>query len=202
MSRIPAVAPEDANPLVRLVYRFARRRLGEVPEPLAVSAHHRKILMAYAIHEMAVERAAHVMPKALLQLAVYRSAWTIGCSWCVDFGTMLMRLDGLDVDQLKHIADFETSDAFTEEERDVIRYADAMAETPMTVSDEQVAALVERYGHDGVVELSYLIALENHRARFNHALGITDQGFSSGDAGRVPWSAEPSERQRASVQGG
>ena len=197
MSRIPAIAPEDASPLVRVAYRYARRRLGEVPEPLAVTAHQRKILMAYAMHEVAVERAAHVMPKALLQLAVYRTAWTIGCSWCVDFGTMLMRLDGLDVDQLKHIADFETSDAFTDEERDVIRYADAVAETPMTVSDEQVAALVERYGHDGVVELSYLIALENHRARFNHALGITDQGFSSGDACRVPWDVSETATARA-----
>ena len=197
MSRIPAIAPEDASPLVRIAYRYARRRLGEVPEPLAVTAHQRKILMAYAMHEVAVERAAHVMPKALLQLAVYRTAWTIGCSWCVDFGTMLMRLDGLDVDQLKHIADFETSDAFTDEERDVIRYADAVAGTPMTVSDEQVAALVERYGHDGVVELSYLIALENHRARFNHALGITDQGFSSGDACRVPWDVSETATARA-----
>jgi AhpD family alkylhydroperoxidase len=191
MSRIPAVAPEDASPLARLAYRYARRRLGEVPEPLAVAANHPKIMMATAIHELAAERAVHVMPKALVQLAVYRTAWTVGCSWCVDFGTMLMRLEGLDVDQLKHIADFESSDAFTDEQRDVIRYADAMTETPMSVTDEQVATLVERYGNDGVVELTDQIALENHRSRFNHALGITDQGFSSGDTCRVPWSAEP-----------
>lgn len=192
MSRIPAVAPEDARPIARLAYRYARRRLGQVPEPLAVTAHHPRMLMTYAMHEVAVEQAAHIVPQGIRQLAVYRTAWTIGCSWCVDFGTMLMRLDGLDVDQLKHVADFETSDAFTDEERDVIRYADAMAETPMTVTDEQVAALVERYGHDGVVELSYLIALENQRARFNHALGITDQGFSSGDSCRVPWDVSES----------
>ena len=202
MSRISAVAPQDAGLLVRIAYRYARRRLGEVPEPLAVAAHHRKIMIATAVNELMAERAVHVMPKALLQLAVYRTAWTIGCSWCVDFGTMLMRLDGLDIDQLKHIADFETSDAFTDDERGIIRYADAMSETPMTVTDEQVATLVERYGQDGVVELTDQIALENHRSRFNHALGITDQGFSSGDSCRVPWSAEPSERQRASVQGG
>jgi len=36
------------------------------------------------------------------------------------------------------------------------------------------------------VELTYAIAVENHRARFNHALGITDQGFTSGEACRVP----------------
>ncbi len=38
MSRIPSVAPQDASPLVRIAYRYARRRLGEVPEPFAVTA--------------------------------------------------------------------------------------------------------------------------------------------------------------------
>ena len=65
-----------------------------------------------------------------------------------------------------------------------------MTATPMTVTDEQVATLVDRYGYDGVVELNYQIALENQRSRFNHALGITDQGFSSGDSCRVPWDVE------------
>jgi hypothetical protein len=37
-----------------------------------------------------------------------------------------------------------------------------------------------------VVELTYQIALENMRARMNSALGIAEQGFSSGDACRVP----------------
>ncbi len=192
MSRIPSVAPQDASPLVRLAYRFARRRLGEVPEPFAVTAHHRKLFVASARHELAVEKATHVLPKNIVQLAVYRAAWTVGCSWCIDFGTMLTRLDGLDVERLKHIADHETSDAFSEEERDVVRFADAMTATPMTVTDEQVATLVDRYGHDGVVELTYQVALENHRSRFNHGLGITDQGFSSGDACKVPWLVDES----------
>lgn len=190
MSRIPAVAPKDASLLVRVAYRFAHRRLGEVPEPFAVTAHHRKLFVAAARHELAVEKATKVVPKNIVQLAVYWTAWTVGCSWCVDFGTMLIRHDGLDVERLKHIADFETSDAFSDEERDAIRYADAMTSTPMTVTDDQVATLVDRYGHDGVVELTYQIALENQRSRFNHALGITAQGFSSGDTCRVPWDVE------------
>lgn len=187
MSRIPAVAPGDASPLVRIAYRFARRRFGEVPEPFAVTAHHRRLFLASARHELAVQKAVHAMPKPLLDLAVYRTAWTIGCSWCVDFGAMLQRLDGLDIDRLKHIADFETSDAYTDDERDVIRYADAMSATPMTVTDEQIATLVARHGNEAVVELTYEIAHENHRARFNHGLDITDQGFGSGDTCRVPW---------------
>jgi alkylhydroperoxidase family enzyme len=61
-----------------------------------------------------------------------------------------------------------------------------MTALPTTVIDEMVAELDAELGHDGLVELTYAIAAENHRARFNHALGITDQGFTSGQACLVP----------------
>ncbi|WP_456695156.1 carboxymuconolactone decarboxylase family protein [Aeromicrobium sp. P5_D10] len=193
MPRIPAVSPQDASLLVKVGYKIAGRRFGVVPEPFTILAHHPKLFMAAARHEMAVEKATRIMPGSLIQLAVYRTAWTVGCSWCVDFGTMLQRLDGLDIDRLREIGDFETSEAFTDAEREVIRYADAMTATPMTVTDDQVAALVRTYGNSGVVELTYQISIENQRARMNHALGIVDQGFSSGDSCRVPWAAEASQ---------
>jgi len=37
-----------------------------------------------------------------------------------------------------------------------------------------------------VLELTYQIGLENMRARINTALGVTDQGFTSGAACAVP----------------
>ncbi|HEY0807510.1 MAG TPA: carboxymuconolactone decarboxylase family protein, partial [Pseudonocardiaceae bacterium] len=57
-------------------------------------------------------------------------------------------------------------------------------------TDDQVADLTRRFGPAGVVELTYEIAHENMRARMNSALGITEQGFSSGVACRTPWAAE------------
>lgn len=196
MSRIPALSPQDAGPIIKVGYRMARKQVGEVPEPFAVMAHHRKLFVLAARHELALQKAMHVVPAALIELAVYRTAWTVGCSWCVDFGAMLQRLDGLDIDRLKEIGEFETSDKYTEAEREVIRYSDAMTATPTTVTDEQVASLVAKYGNDGVLELTYQISHENQRARMNHALGITDQGFSSGDACRVPWATgEPASQQ-------
>ena len=190
MLRIPALSPKDAGPIIKFGYRMARKQLGEVPEPFAVLAHHRKLFVLAARQELALKKAMHVAPPALVELAVYRTAWTVGCSWCVDFGVMLQRLEGLDIDRLKEIGEFETSDTFTEDEREVIRYSDAMTQTPTTVTDEQVAALVEKYGYEGVLELTYQISQENQRARMNSALGITEQGFSSGDACRVPWLRE------------
>jgi len=41
-----------------------------------------------------------------------------------------------------------------------------------------------------VVELTYQIGVEDMRARMYSALGITEQGFSSGDACRVPWTQD------------
>jgi AhpD family alkylhydroperoxidase len=190
MPRIPALAPKDAGTIVRIGYRMARKQLGEVPEPFAVLAHHRKLFVAAARHELALQKAMHVVPPALVELAVYRTAWTVGCSWCVDFGAMLQRLEGLDIDRLKEIGEFETSDKFTDDEREVIRYADAMTSTPTEVTDEQVASLTAKYGYDGVLELTYQISHENQRARMYHALGITEQGFGTGDSCRVPWAGE------------
>jgi len=184
MSRIPA-APRSGL-LIKLVDAYARRRLGAVPEPVAVGAHHRRLMLAGGIHEMAVEKAATVLPANLRELAVYQVAVRVGCSWCVDFGTMLQRHHGLDIERLQHIHDYARSPLYTELERLALDYALAMTSTPLSVTDEQVAELDSRLGHAGLLELTYVIALENMRARNNYALGITDQGFTSGDACRVP----------------
>ncbi|CAM4085239.1 carboxymuconolactone decarboxylase family protein [Kibdelosporangium persicum] len=186
MSRIVGVAPKKAGFFGRMIYRMAAKRYGVLMEPLAVSRHHGGVFYTYAVHELMAERVSRTLPKSVRELAVYRAAVRLGCEWCIDFGTMLQRLDGLDVERLREIDDYATSPRFTHEERLAIAYADAMTATPVQVTDEQVAELTEAFGEKGVIELTYQIALENMRARFNSGLGITEQGFSSGDACRVP----------------
>jgi AhpD family alkylhydroperoxidase len=186
MPRIPEVPADQAGWLTKLIYRFSKRRFGAVPQPIAIAAHHRGLLLSYGLAEMAVEKAATTLPASVRELAVYRAATRIGCAWCVDFGTMVQRNEGLDIERLKEIDRYETSERFSELERLAIAYADAMTDQPMRVTDEQVAELDRRLGHKGTVELTFMIALENHRSRLNHALGMTAQGFTSGDACRVP----------------
>lgn len=186
MPRIPGVATKDASPLIRFGYWFAKRRYQVVPEPFTVLARHRKLLMTAARHEMAAEKASKKLPANVRELAVYRVAQQLGCSWCVDFGTMLQKHAGLDIDRLKHIDAYRTSPTYTHQERLAVAYADAMSTAPVSVTDEQVAELRAEFGDDGVVELTYQIGLENMRARMYSALDIRDQGFSSGDACRIP----------------
>ncbi|MFD9894169.1 carboxymuconolactone decarboxylase family protein [Amycolatopsis sp. NPDC059027] len=186
MPRIPAKKTSEAGLFLKLFYKMAGKRYGAVPEPVAVTAHHPGLLRASVAHEMLVERAMKKLPKNVWELAVYRVATQLGCSWCVDFGTMLQLHGGLDIERLKKIDDYATSPAFDKQERLALAYADAMTVSPITVTDEQVAELEAEFGKEGVLELTYQIALENSRARMNSALGIVAQGFTSGDACQVP----------------
>lgn len=188
--RIEPLPPNRANRLVRAMYRYTKRRFGEVPEPFTVIAHHPRLLVAAAVHEGLLQRGSHSLPTSVRELAVFWTARTVGCSWCVDFGSMLARLDGLDIAQLHDIHDIDdyaTSPRYSDDERAAIAYADAMTTDPHRVTDEQVRDLRSRFGAAGVIELTYQIGVENMRSRMYCALGITEQGFSSGDACRVPW---------------
>jgi AhpD family alkylhydroperoxidase len=189
-TRIAPVTPKQAGLLTRIMYRVAKRRFGEVPEPFTVAAHHPRLLIANAVHETMLQSASKKLPVSVRELAVFWTARAVGCSWCVDFGSMLQRLDGLDVDRLKEIDDYATSPRYTDDERAAIAYADLMTTNPHDITDEQVDDLRRRFGDDGVIELTYQIGIENMRARMYSALGITEQGFSSGDACRVPWATD------------
>jgi AhpD family alkylhydroperoxidase len=173
-TRIEPLPPKRVNPLIRAMYRYAKRRFGAVPEPFAVAAHHPRLLVANAVHETMLRSASRKLPANVRELAVFWTARTVGCSWCVDFGSMLQRLDGLDIERLKDIDNYATSQHFTDDERAAIAYADAMTTDPHTVTDEQVADLRARFGENGVIELTYQIGIENMRARMNTALGITE----------------------------
>ncbi len=81
------------------------------------------------------------------------------------------------------------SELFTPLERDVLEYAEAMTNTPPTVTDELSASLLNRLGSAAMVELTVCIAFANMSTRSNTALGITSQGFS--DACEIPLAARP-----------
>ena len=93
---------------------------------------------------------------------------------------------GVTEQQLLDLAAFETSAAFTEVEKLVLRYAVAMTRTPVEVSDELFAGLRQHFDPRQMVELTSAIAWENYRARFDHAFGIESAGFSAGAVCAVP----------------
>jgi alkylhydroperoxidase family enzyme len=81
---------------------------------------------------------------------------------------------------------------FSDEERLVLEYADAMTRTPVEVSDALFARLRGRFAEAQLVELTSAIAWENYRARFDHAFGIEGENFTEGAVCALPVRAEES----------
>jgi 4-carboxymuconolactone decarboxylase len=90
------------------------------------------------------------------------------------------RTTGVTEAQLMALPDFENSPAFNDVEKLVIRYAAAMTNTPVEVSEELFGALRQHFDERQLVELTSAIAWENYRARFDHAFGIEAEGFYKG----------------------
>lgn len=91
--------------------------------------------------------------------------------------------------------DYANSNLFTETEKLVLHYADAMTSTPVEVPDSMFASLRERFNDAQLVELTANIAWENYRARFNHAFGIEAEGFSEGAVCALPANHLTAERR-------
>jgi alkylhydroperoxidase family enzyme len=160
-----------------VVKRFSKRLLGRVPEPLGVFWHNRAVLKA----TMGMGARAQKWDQCDLSLKSFAHmavAAQVGCSWCLDYGYFQAFNEHLDVDKAREVPRWRDSVLFTPLERAVLGYAEAMTQTPPTVTDEMVAELLEQLGEAAVVELTTFIALANMNSRGNVALGIDSEGYA------------------------
>lgn len=177
MARLEPVPPKRAGLFVRIVYWFARRRLGRVPKPVGIMAYNRSILAAAAGYEVMLER-ADSLDGRLKELAQIKAAMMIGCRFCIDIGAAIASKHGVTEDDLRGLLDPARCERFSELDRRVLAFAEAMCGCPMVIPDQLHRALLTELGPAAMVELTAAIAWENHRARFNHAFGAKEEGFS------------------------
>jgi alkylhydroperoxidase family enzyme len=179
MARIEA--PDRPGPLTRLVWRITRRQMGgRLGEPVALMAHDPLLMHGYGGFEMAFKRSRKA-PERLKLLAELKASALCGCEWCMDFGSWLAQREaGITEEQLRELPSFRDSDAFDEDEKLVLEYAEGISRTPVEVPDQVFERMRERFNEAEIVELTWAAAIENLRARFNWALGISSQGYSEG----------------------
>lgn len=175
-ARVPLVPVPGL--LGRLVGAYSRRRFGRLLDPALAMGHHRQVLIADSLFERRVEEFNRLDP-GLKVLAVMATALRVECAWCVDFGDFAAAHQGLDLDKVRAVPGWRGSTVFTPLERRVLEFAEAATATPPQVSDELAESLRADIGNAGLVELGFMVAIENLRSRFNSALGLASQGFSS-----------------------
>ena len=90
------------------------------------------------------------------------------------------RQNGITQQKLENLFDYRNSTLFSDTEKLVLAYADAMTRAPVEVPAEMFSSLRAQFDEAQLVELTATIAWENYRARFNHAFGLEAEGFSEG----------------------
>jgi alkylhydroperoxidase family enzyme len=175
--RIPTA--EITGPLGTLIKRAARRRLGRAPDSLGVMWNNPKVLLHSSMFGRKTEQRWKACSPDLKSYAHMATAAMVGCSACLDFGYFQAHNHGLDERKASQVPRWRDADVFTPLERDVMAYAEAMTETPPTVTDELSERLLTQLGAPALVELTMWIGFANSAARGNVAMGIESEGFSA-----------------------
>ncbi|MFJ1891678.1 carboxymuconolactone decarboxylase family protein [Streptomyces sp. NPDC088170] len=172
------------------------KQLGSVPEPNEALWNNPEL--AEANQEFSAKVGTWDTVDASLKTFAHMAvAAQIGCSWCLDINYFAALNQSLDLAKASQVPRWRESGVFTPLEREVMEYAEAMTNTPTTVTDELSASLLGRLGPAALVELTVFIGFANLAARCNTAHGITSQGYS--DACEIPLAARPEMSDVAST---
>ena len=145
-------------------------QFGAVPEPVEVVSHNPKVA-EFALELGGKVSAWDAVDESLKSFAHMAVAAQVGCSWCLDIGYFEAQNQNLDMAKASQVPRWRESERFTPLERDVLEYAEAMTNTPPTVTDELSARLLDRLGPAGMIELTVFVAVlelldqEQRRAR-------------------------------------
>ncbi|RVU27941.1 carboxymuconolactone decarboxylase family protein [Streptomyces antnestii] len=172
------------------------KQLGAVPENVEVLWHSPQVTQDSLEFgaRIGAWNGADASLKSFAHMAV---AAQVGCSWCLDVGYFQAQNENLDLTKASQVPRWRESDVFDALERDVLEYAEAMTNTPPTVTDELYAGLLDRLGPAAMVELTAFIAYVNLATRANVANGVTSQGFSA--ACEIPLAPRPTPSDAAAT---
>ena len=170
------------------------KQLGAVPEPVEVAYNNPSVALANQEFSAMVSTwdSVDASLKTFAHMAV---AAQVGCSWCLDVNYFLAQNHDLDLAKASQVPVWRDSEVFTPLERDVLEYAEAMTNTPTTVTDDLHARLLGQLGPAAMVELTVFIGFANMAGRVNTAPGITSQGYS--DACEIPLARRPANVRRS-----
>src|SRR5918993_637551 len=160
-----------------LMKRMATKMIGQVPTPLGVYWHNPKVLKASFAIGNKVQK-WDTCDENLKSFAHMAVASLVGCTWCLDFNYFQAHNENLDLEKAREVPRWRESDVFTPLERDVMAYAEAMSQTPPTVTDELAARLLEQLGAAVLVELTGGISFCHLTPRGKGGPGLQSGGLA------------------------
>lgn len=181
----PRLEPIEDPPSwkTRLTYLMARWQQGTVITPLKVLWARMPEGLRLAYEMNALEDAVTLDPD--LHLLVKELVATInGCTFCQDIGVAEARTNELPTDKLEALLSYETHPAFSDAERVALAYVEE-ASRQVDVADDTFEALRPHFSEREIVEITWLMALENYYNHMNRALNIGPDNLCDYDLDRL-----------------
>lgn len=168
----PRLAPieEPSSWKTRLAYTLARWQQGTVITPLKVvwARMPEGLRLAYEMNKL--EGRLTLDPE--LRLLVKELVATInGCAFCQDIARADAQEEEVSPEKWEALLQYESHPAFGEAERAALTYAEEVTRT-VDANEDTFDALRAHFDEREIVELTWLVALENYYNLLNRPLGI------------------------------
>ena len=162
---------------VRAFFWNQKRRYGQILEPTRLWGRSPKVFASLALLFGAFDRKSSPVESSLRALVCVRVSQINWCKFCIDLNSSLVLRRGIDQEKLESLSDFESSELFSDREKAVLRYAEAMTYSDQQSTLEHINDLREFFDDDAIIELTGLIAFQNMSSKFNASLDVKPQGF-------------------------
>ncbi|WP_422930808.1 carboxymuconolactone decarboxylase family protein [Singulisphaera sp. PoT] len=122
MGLVSYVSNEQAPEAVKSIYQGMEKQLGVVPNVFRTMAHSPEMLKAFLALNATLHKTE--LDGKLRELAYIKTSQLNDCAYCLEHHNGFGRKAGLSERQITEVNDFESSDAYSELEKDVLRYAE------------------------------------------------------------------------------
>ena len=120
MALVSYVSNQDAAEKIKPVFEGMEKKIGAVPNVFRAMAHNPEMLEAFLALNATLPKTK--LNGKLRELAYIKTSELNGCDYCLHHHRGLGKKAGLNDRQVAETAQFETSDAYDELEREVMRY--------------------------------------------------------------------------------
>jgi len=162
---------------IRLFFWKQKFKYGKVLEPGLLWGRSPWIFSTVALLYGALDRRSSPLSPALRSMVTVYVSQINHCRFCIDINSSTLLKRGANMEKIDALQKWESSDLFTQEEKDVLEYTKKMTVTGQSVDIPLMERLKTHYDDDTIVELTGLIAFQNLSTKFNSALDVPAQGF-------------------------
>jgi uncharacterized peroxidase-related enzyme len=167
MAVVSLLTNDQTAEKIRPIFEGIEKKGGAVPNVLRAMAHNPALLEGFLALNSALARTE--LDGKLRELAYIATSQLNGCDYCMQHHRTTGKKVGLSERQIEETAQFETSDAYDELQRDVMRYALEVTRH-INASESLLERLHASLSDRQIVELAMTVGIANFTNRVTETL--------------------------------